>query len=529
VTDPLLALAPIVVVLSLMLGLRWSAARAGAIGLGLALLLGWSRFDIGTEGRPAEVVAGAMAEAAFITATIMWIIIPALAIHQSQLRTGAVDRLREALMGLAGDPRITALLVAWFFALLIEGAAGFGTAAALAAPFLVSLGMRPVTAVTAALVGHTVGVSFGAVGTPILPQVAATGLDGIVLSGSVGTYHAILGWVVPVAVALLVGRALPRPDGTAGARLWAWTVVAAAAFLVPFVLIATFVGPELPTLGAAVIGGGVFVSMLLAVQGRAAGAVGEVVAAGHDARVPRGVGREQSRDGPSPRQVARAAAPYLALVALVLATRLVPPLRDALRGLELRWDLFGGEFGGVFLPLYHPGTMLLLALLAGAAWQGRAARTAGTALADTVRTMGPVVLALLAMLGLARVLVHAGMVDVIAIAAADALGGTWPLLAPAVGVLGTFVTGSATASNALFSDLQAATAAAAGLDPVRVLGAQGWGAAIGNAMAPHNVIAAAAVVGLAGHEAEILRRTVPLVIPYTLAAGAVALILTGAA
>jgi lactate permease len=515
VMDPLLALAPIVVVLSLMLGLRWSAARAGAIGLGLALLLGWWRFDIGAEGRPAEVVAGAMAEAAFITATIMWIIVPALAIHQSQLRTGAVDRLREALMGLAGDPRITALLVAWFFALLVEGAAGFGTAAALAAPFLVSLGMRPVTAVTAALVGHTVGVSFGAVGTPILPQVAATGLDGIVLSGSVGTYHAILGWVVPVAVALLVGRALPRPDGTAGARLWAWTVVAAAAFLVPFVLIATFVGPELPTLGAAVIGGGVFVSMLLAVQRRPVGA--------------RDVGAAPARTVPAPREIARAAAPYLALVALVLATRLVPPLRDMLRGLELRWDLFGGEFGGVFLPLYHPGTMLLLALLAGAAWQGSGGRAVGTALADTVRRMGPVVLALLAMLGLARVLVHAGMVDVIAIAAADALGGAWPLLAPAVGVLGTFVTGSATASNALFSDLQAATASAAGLDPVRVLGAQGWGAAIGNAMAPHNVIAAAAVVGLAGREAEILRRTVPLVIPYTLAAGAVALILTGAA
>jgi lactate permease len=323
---------------------------------------------------------------------------------------------------------------------------------------------------------------------------------------------------VPIAVAVLVARALPRSPGAGGARLWAWTMLAAVTFLVPFVLIAGFVGPELPTLGAAVIGGGAFVAVLLAVQRRAGDPAREAPAG-----APAG-----ARAGPGSRDMARAAAPYLALVALVLVTRLVPAVQATLRDLELRWELFDGAFGGVFLPLYHPGTMLLLALLAGAAWQRSGTRAVGLALGDTIRRMGPVVLALLAMLGLARVLVHAGMVDVIAVAAADQLGGTWPLLSPAVGVLGTFVTGSATASNALFSDLQAATASAAGLDPAGILGAQGWGAAIGNAMAPHNVIAAAAVVGMAGREAEILRRTVPLVIPYTLAAGGVALLLANA-
>ncbi len=117
------------------------------------------------------------------------------------------------------------------------------------------------------------------------------------------------------------------------------------------------------------------------------------------------------------------------------------------------------------------------------------------------------------------------MVDAIAAGAADALGGAWPLLAPSVGALGTFVTGSATASNALFSDLQVATAEAISVDVATMLGAQGLGAALGNAIAPHNLIAAAAIVALAGRENEILRRTLPVVIPLVIAAGVVALVL----
>ena len=131
----LLAALPLVVVLALMLGARWSAGRAGAAGLMVALLLGLFAFDLPTApGGAAGAIGGALAEATFTALTILWIIVPALAIHSLQVAGGAVDELRAALGRLAGDQRLTGLLVAWFFALLIEGAAGFGTAAALAAP-----------------------------------------------------------------------------------------------------------------------------------------------------------------------------------------------------------------------------------------------------------------------------------------------------------------------------------------------------------------------------------------------------------
>jgi lactate permease len=315
-------------------------------------------------------------------------------------------------------------------------------------------------------------------------------------------------------------EASPRPSWAS----WALGLGAAAALLVPYLLIAFLVGPELPTLGGAIVGGALFIAALRRGRGgkdSRAAADADCAAADADSAAA------DAAQSPASMGLARAMAPYLILVALVLATRLVGPLRDGLRGVEIAWEGAGGVFEASIAPLYHPGTMLFLALLLGA-WVQRATREqVSRSLVGALRTLVPVAVALMAMLGLARVMVHAGMVEAIATAAADTVGEAWPLLAPAVGMLGTFVTGSATASNALFSDLQVATADAIGQDVGWVLGAQGLGAALGNAIAPHNLIAAAAIVGLAGRESEILRRTFPVILPLIIAAGLVALVLVG--
>ncbi len=504
-TDALIALVPIIVVLVLMLVARWSAVRAGSTGLVVALVIAIIFFPF--ENVPGGIVigiTGAFAEAVFIALTILWIIWPALAIYRLQAETGAVDSLRTGLRQLSSDPRLTALVVAWFFALLLEGAAGFGTSAALAAPFLVAIGMTPVAAVTAAMVGHIVGVAFGAVGTPVVPMVTASGLAATDISASMALQASLVGWAVPLVVAGLIAGAYAHERPQARSTRIGVGLAAALAFLVPFLLIAVFVGPELPTLGGAIVGGAVAV---LIIQRRSArDAPTDATAAG----------------GMS---LARAMSPYLILVALVLVTRLVPPLKEALQSMQISWTAADGTFSGTFEPFYHPGTMLMLAFLGGALVQRAWSDQRGEALVGAARTLVPVAAALIAMLSLARIMVHAEMVDTIAAAAADAIGGGWPLLAPAVGALGTFVTGSATASNALFSDLQVATAEAVGADVAMILGAQGLGAGLGNAIAPHNLIAAAAIVALAGRENEILRRTLPVVVPLVIVAGAVALAL----
>ena len=505
-TEALVALLPIATVLVLMLVARWSAVRAGAVGLVVALVLVVFVFPFESLGNDILYgLAGSFAEAIFTALTILWIILPALAIYRLQVETGAVDSLRSGLSELSSDPRLTALVVAWFFALLLEGAAGFGTSAALAAPFLMAIGMAPVAAVVAAMVGHIVGVTFGAVGTPVVPMVTASGLEPVEISSSMALQASTVGWIVPVVTALIIARAYTDLDPQPRALRWGLGLVAAAAFLIPYVLIAMFVGPELPTLGGAIVGGAVVVLLIRRISER-----------NHAAVDP---------DAPESMSLAKAMAPYLLLVALVLVTRLVPPLQEALQSVQISWSTDDGVFSGTFEPFYHPGTMLFIAFLAGAAIQGARPNQLGGALQGAGKTLVPVGLALVAMLSLARIMVNSDMVASIASAAADAVGGAWPLLAPSVGALGTFVTGSATASNALFSDLQIATAEAVGVDAALILGSQGLGAALGNAIAPHNLIAAAAVVAIAGRENEILRRTLPVVIPLVIAAGAVALVL----
>jgi lactate permease len=115
------------------------------------------------------------------------------------------------------------------------------------------------------------------------------------------------------------------------------------------------------------------------------------------------------------------------------------------------------------------------------------------------------------------------MTQALAEAAAASAGGAWPFFAPFVGVLGTFVTGSATASNILFTDFQQETALMLGLSVGAVAGVQCFGAAVGNMICPHNVVAAGATVGLQGREGEILRKTLGVTLVYAALGGLLAL------
>ncbi len=480
----LLAGLPILVVLLAMALLQWRAALAGAAGLGVALAVAWGGGALG-----AGLLAGVMGEAASSTAAILWIILPALAIYELQARVGALDRLRAALARLSDDRAVQALLIAWFFGLFMEGAAGFGTPVALAAPLLVGLGFGPVRAVALALLGHAAGVSFGAVGTPALAQVAMLGLPPQALAGWTMSLHAL-----PMALLALAVMRLAS-DGPLSRRQVGLALLAAACFLLPALALAWLAGPELTTLGGALAGGAVFA---LLVRHRPAGAKAQ-----------------PWRPADQARDLARDLAPYLLILGLVLATRLIGPVQQVLSGLWMGWQWQG--YGGGIAPLYHPGSLLALGLLASALMTGRG-HALRPAIGAALRRLAPVALALLVMLVLARLMVHAGMIERLAEGAART-GPLWPLLAPTIGVLGTFVSGSATASNILFTDFQAATARALDLPALPMIAAQGVGAAIGNAVAPHNIIAGAATVGLTGRDGAVLARTLAPVLMHASAVG----------
>jgi lactate permease len=172
------------------------------------------------EGGTLLTLTGAGAEALSSTATILWIVLPALALYEFQARVGALERIRVALTGLTADRRIQAILIAWFFGLFMEGAAGFGTPVALAAPLLAGLGYPPVRAVILALTGHAAGVSFGAVGTPTLAQVSLTGLSPTALAGSAALMHAIVSPLLLLATVQAGGRWPAQRAPTSAGRCW---------------------------------------------------------------------------------------------------------------------------------------------------------------------------------------------------------------------------------------------------------------------------------------------------------------------
>jgi len=499
---------PILVIIFLMVGRGWSAARAALAGLAVTGLTSFFVFGFGSvsPGRSLRFLTdfgGAGLEAGFIAATILWIIFPALCIFELLSRAGSFEALRTGLGRLSGDPRVLAVLVAWFFALFLEGAAGFGTPVALAAPLLVSLGFGPVRAVTVVLIGHAAGVSFGAIGTPVFVQAAATGLPEISIAASTALIHAVPGILLVAATYwLAVPKTAAANEAVVPPTFWV-VPVAAVLFFVPYLAIASLLGPELPTLLAALLGGVLFVIAIRWFhRGGAQGALAAEVKG----------------------DIWRAVLPYAVLIVLIAVTRLVPPVQDAARAIAVSWT-FAETYSGTFQPLYHPGTMLFAGFVIGGLLMGRSPRDLVDAAAGAARRLVIVTVALVAMLFVARIMVHAGMIAALADAAAAGTGPAWPVLAPAVGALGTFVTGSATASNILFTDFQVATAQSLGLPLLTLVAAQGFGAAIGNMLCPHNVIAGAATVGLAGREGDILKRTVPIGLAYALAGGLMVLIL----
>ena len=469
----LIAATPLLAVVVGMTALRLSAAWAGAIGLVLAAgLLVAGLTPTSLPGGGFDGPAGTVAEALFSTLTILWIILPALVLFEFQNRTGAILRIRAALGSLTDDRRIQAILIAWFFGLFIEGAAGFGTPVALAAPLLAGLGYPPLRAVVLALLGHAAGVSFGAVGTPTLTQVDLSGLDPRSLAGAIALLHVLPGTILLLATVRLAG------DGPLSRADYGWTGFAALSFFIPSVALAAFVGPEIPSLGGALAGAFVFVAVLT---------------------------RRPGGKMPSAPSLLPDLAPYLAIVGLVLLTRLVGPVATALQTPTIAWTFGGDVFRGSFQPLYHPGTVLFAGLVLAALWTRRTGALAPAA-RDALRRLVPVAIALAVMLTLSRVMVHAGLIGELA-ATAALTGAVWPLIAPMIGVLGTFITGSATASNILFTNLQLSAASDLSLSAVTMTAAQGFGSAVGNVVAPHNIIAGCATVGLAGREGDILRKT----------------------
>jgi lactate permease len=383
-------------------------------------------------------------------------------------------------------------------------------------------------------VGDSVAVVFGAVGTPLVVGMAEAlaGLEAPQAApapAEVGLraarYDVLVGSLMPVLLVLTLTLGARGRRGLAeglGAAPFALGV--GLAHLATAALVAQLLGPELPSLLGPLAG--LAVALLLLRTGW--------LLPRSPWSLPEEGAREAALPGPSAGgagalSLARAVGPYVLLVALLALSRARGlPLGGWLRAWTLGWeDILGTGIRATLQPAWSPGLLFVLVGLLSVPWfRARAASLAASA-GSASRVSLRAGVALLAAIGTVRIFIHSGvnteglaaMPLVLADVAASGAGRIWPLLAPWLGALGSFIAGSATFSNMLFGGVQHAIATARGLDSLNILALQAMGAAAGNMICIHNVVAATAVVNVVGREGEVIRRTFGPLVVYLLLAG----------
>jgi lactate permease len=501
---------------------------------------------------PSVHILAASLRGAVITATLMWIIFGAILLLFTLSQSGALGVIRHGFLGISRDARVQAIIVAWLFGSFIEGAAGFGTPAAVAAPLLLTLGFPAMAAVMVSLIIQSTSVSFGAAGTPILvgmgqslnvPQVeqdlAQGGIGYANFLEQIGVFtalpHAVVGTLIPLIMVAMMTRFFGRRRSLAGGlAIWKFALFAGLAFTIPYFAVALLLGPEFPSLVGSLLAmavvvpaakRGTFLSKTTPWQFPPRsewdeGWTGSISADDHE-----------PANGMS---LARAWAPYVLVACLLVITRLpFLPLRKWLSSVQLNWsNILGTEMSQAVQPLYLPGTVFI-AVAGATIWLHRMNRTAvKKAWAEAVHKLAAPALALLFAVSMVRVFIDsdvnaAGLPSMplaLAETAADWAQSTWPFFAPMIGALGAFVAGSNTVSDLMFGLFQYGVADRIGVSHLVILGMQALGGAAGNMIAVHNVVAASATVGLVGKEGALIRKTIIPMLYYLAFAGTLGLL-----
>ncbi len=494
----LLAFSPIAVVLLLMVGLRWGAAKAGAAGWLTALAAAVLFF-----GADARLVAFSQVKGILLSFYVLYIIWMALLLYSVVAEAGAVEVIGLSFSRLTQDRTMQFLLLGWVFSSFLQGAGGFGVPVAVAAPLLMAAGFDPSVAVVGTLLGHTWSVSLGSMGSSHQALMAATGLSGEALAPWAATYLGILCFAAGAAMVHVYGgfRSVWRgaiPILVIGTAMSVTQYVVATAGL--WNLSAFLAG----TVGL-VVGG--LLTRLPALQR------GEARLTSPSGAV------EASHHGMS---VLWAAAPYLLLIIIVLLPEMWPTLTAWLDRVQIQvafpemrtalgW-VQPAENGRNISIFGHPGALLLYtSLLSYLFYRRQGFYAAGAAKRIVSRTLSGSIassLGIVTMVGFAMLMSSVGMTFALAQGISETMGRAYPFFAPFVGALGAFMTGSNTNSNVIFGQLQRNTAELIGSDVLIVLAAQTAGAAIGSVLAPAKVIVGASTCGLAGQEGRVLRATV---------------------
>ena len=542
----LVAFSPIVVAAILLVGLNWPAKKAMPVAFALTVAISLTFWDMTANRVLASVLQGLG-----ITVTVLWIVFGAIFLLNTLKYTGAITVIRNGFTNISPDRRIQAIIIAWCFGSFIEGASGFGTPAAIAAPLLVAIGFPALAAVLMGMMIQSTPVSFGAVGTPILVGVNK-GLDthniteALVAHGSnwdaylqqitasVALIHASVGTLMPVLMAMMLTRFFGKNRSwTEGLSILPFALFAGLAFTVPYALTGVLLGPEFPSLV-----GGLF-GLTIVVTAAKKGFL--VPKQSWDFRPENewpaewlgSLKMELDDIKGKPMGLALAWLPYVLLAVILVLSRVSADFKGLLLSVNLAFNNILGEVGvsASIAPLYLPGGILVFVALLAVLLQARSLKPMGQALGESTKTLIGAGFVLVFTIPMVRIFINSGvnMSDLASMPvttanfAAGLVGSAFPALSATVGALGAFIAGSNTVSNMMFSQFQFEVAQTLSVSSVIVIALQAVGAAAGNMIAIHNVVAASATVGLLGREGATLRKTIIPTFYYLVVTGLIGL------
>ena len=545
----LLAFAPLVLAAILLIGFRVTARTAMPVVFIVTALIAYFAWQMSVTRIVASSLQGMM-----LTISILWIIFGAILLLNTLKHSGGIAAIRNGFSGISPDRRIQVVIVAWLFGCFIEGASGFGTTAAVASPLLVALGFPALPAVVMGMMVQSTPVSFGAVGTPIIvgvtggvPQqqiateLAANGASWAqylqLITSEVAIIHAICGILMPFILVTVMTRFFGTDKRwTHGLAVLPFALFGGLAFAIPYALAGIFLGPEFPSMIGALVGLAVVVP---------AARRGFLLPkdswdfAPADQWPEEWTGKMEMKfdsivSGRAPMSTFMGWVPYVLLAVLLVISRMVPPVKEALKSVAINWSNIMGEQGvsGSIEPLYLPGGIIVMAVVLTVFIHRMRAGAAFAAVTDSTKTILGAGFVLIFTIPMVRVLINSGVnsADLVSMPVAMAqfvsngVGQIYPLFAPAVGALGAFIAGSNTVSNLMLADFQFHVAGALGISTAMMVSLQAVGAAAGNMIAIHNVVAASATVGLLGREGTILRKTLLPTFYYCLLSGVIGLI-----
>lgn len=462
---------------------------------------------------------------------VLIIIFGAILVMNTLKASGATAAINRGFMNICPDKRVQACIIGFSFCSFIESAAGFGTPAALAGPLLVSLGFPPMAAAMIALVCDSTSVSFGAVGTPVTAALSALGLSGnqeYISQFSFWTAlpHAIASVFLPLIILMMTTKLFSKEKSFKPALQAApFAIFTGLSMAVPMLLTSIFIGYEFASLLGALI------SMAVT-----------VVAAKYGFLVPKenwdfGNPDEWSKDwlatskvtpvAESKMSLLKAWTPYL-LIALILVITRIPQL--GIKGLLTSGAPFVIKINNIlgFENLdwslkwaYLPGTFFVIVAIVTNLMHKMNFESIKQSWKDTLGQISGAALALLFGLALVEIMKYknadaVSMMDQMANAIAMVGKDLYVFISPFIGILGAFVSGSATVSMNLFTNLQFNTAELLQLPTVFIISMQCVGAAIGNMVCINNAVAASATIGTIGREGKLIKiNAIPMLI-YTI-------------